>query len=316
MSWNFALAASRSGVPGYTPYDARDLYDAMQKILGVLRARYDVQPTSVSFLGASLGALEGAYLSVIDEAEGKIGIQKYLLINPPIDLEYAVARIDGWAALTKKFGKEKAALLRGKALSIVEPLSNERRDDPVIFERLVRDFSGFTTEEQQYLIAAAAEIALPELIYVTQVLDDQHVLQAAPDEQRTRLEEAREVTLMDYIVKIAMPRWRLEDRAPRADLAEVSRRASLAAVVEDLRANPRVHILHNADDLLSERGQIEALKQTMGDRMTLYPYGGHLGNLWYFQNKNYLLTFFGRYLGTLMAAGSSAAGIAAVSEGR
>ncbi len=28
MSWNFALAASRSGAPGYSPEDARDLYEA------------------------------------------------------------------------------------------------------------------------------------------------------------------------------------------------------------------------------------------------------------------------------------------------
>jgi hypothetical protein len=40
MSWNFALAASRSGAPGYSPEDARDLYEAMQKTLAILRTRY------------------------------------------------------------------------------------------------------------------------------------------------------------------------------------------------------------------------------------------------------------------------------------
>jgi hypothetical protein len=33
MSWNFALAASRSGAPGYAPEDARDLYEAMQNTM-------------------------------------------------------------------------------------------------------------------------------------------------------------------------------------------------------------------------------------------------------------------------------------------
>jgi len=94
MSWNFALAASRSGAPGYAPEDARDLYEAMQKTLSVLRARYNVQITGISFLGASLGALEGAYLSVIDAEERKIGIEKYLLVNPPLDLSYALRRVD------------------------------------------------------------------------------------------------------------------------------------------------------------------------------------------------------------------------------
>ena len=66
MSWNFALAASRTGAPGYAPADSRDLYAAMQKTLETLKSQYRVQVTRVDFMGASLGALEGAYLSVID----------------------------------------------------------------------------------------------------------------------------------------------------------------------------------------------------------------------------------------------------------
>ena len=39
-----------------------------------------------------MGALEGAHLSVIDADEKKIGIAKYLLVNPPLDLAYAVKK--------------------------------------------------------------------------------------------------------------------------------------------------------------------------------------------------------------------------------
>ena len=37
---------------------------------------------------------------------------------------------------------------------------------------------------------------------------------------------------------------------------------------------------------------IEALKEALGDQVTLYPYGGHLGNLWYPENKEYALRYF------------------------
>src|SRR5262249_14379746 len=56
MTWMFALGASGSGVPGYTPADARDLYGAMQETLNALRTRYGVKITGVRFMGASLGA--------------------------------------------------------------------------------------------------------------------------------------------------------------------------------------------------------------------------------------------------------------------
>jgi len=55
----------------------------MQRTLEVLRTRYNVTTTGIKFIGASLGALEGAYLSVIDAEERKIGIDRYLLVNPP-----------------------------------------------------------------------------------------------------------------------------------------------------------------------------------------------------------------------------------------
>src|SRR5262249_38200139 len=108
MTWNFALAASRSGAPGYAPDDARDLYEAMQKTLPVLKSQHDVRVTRVHFLGASLGALQGAYVSVIDAEEQKIGIERYLLINPQLDLYAAHKRTDEWLALRAKLDPQQA----------------------------------------------------------------------------------------------------------------------------------------------------------------------------------------------------------------
>jgi len=72
----------------------------------------------------------------------------------------------------------------------------------------------------------------------------------------------------------------------------LNERGSLAAILDRLVGNPRVHIMHNADDILVERGAVEELKEIMGEQMTVYPYGGHLGNLWYAQNQEDILRFF------------------------
>src|SRR5262245_55777713 len=141
MHWNFALAASRSGVPGYVPDDARDLYGLMQKTLDVLRERHGLRITSISFMGASLGALDGAYLSVIDDDRRRIGIQKYLLVNPPPDLAYALGKLETWGGLERAFGPERSDRLRGRALAVVEAYSNEKRDDSAAIARLARRFS-------------------------------------------------------------------------------------------------------------------------------------------------------------------------------
>jgi len=292
MSWNFALAASRSGAPGYAPEDARDLYEAMQKTLGMVRARYSLEITGISFLGASLGALEGAHLSLIDAEERKIGIQKYLLVNPPVDLEYALKKVDEWDARQDKFGRAKSKGLLAKAIAIVESFSKEKRDDPAVFDRLAKAFAGFTTEELQFLIAEDLQILLPELVYVTQAIHDQNVLKAPKDQWRRRLEEAKNVTFLDYTEKVALPVWRLQAGEPQADLESFTQRGSLTPILDRLRGNSKVHIMHNADDFFADRKSIEELKEALGDQVTLYPYGGHLGNLWYPENKEYVLKFF------------------------
>jgi hypothetical protein len=292
MSWNFALSANRRGAPGYAPEDAWDLYEVMQKTLTVLRDRHDVKTTAINFMAVSLGGLEGAYLSVIDADEKKIGIDKFLLVNPPVDLAYAVKKIDQWNALASKFGREKSQDIVSKAVAIVESFSDVRRDNPAVFDRLAKKFAGFTTEELQFLIAVNLQSQLPELVYVTQVMHDQKVLTAPKDDMRKRMEEAKSFTFTDYNEKIAVPLWQKQAGNTDADLEKFTQGGSLARIVARLRGNPKVQIMHNADDFMAERKTIEALKEALGDQVMLYPYGGHLGNLWYPENKEYALRYF------------------------
>ena len=292
MTWNFALAASRSGAPGYPPEDARDLYTAMQATLAHLRSRYDVRTTDVSFMGVSLGALEGAYVSVLDSEERAIGIDRYLLVNPPVDLAYALERIDEWDMLGQRFGRDKSERLVAKALDIVESFSTERGDDPAVFDRMSRDVAAFTTEELQFLIAQDVRLVLPELAYVTQVINAIGNGRTK-DEARRSLQDARNMSYREYRERIALPVWRRQAGEPEASAEAFARRGSLPPIVDRLRANPKVHIVHNADDVFVDRNALEDLKQALGDQVTLYPHGGHLGNLWYADNKDDALRFLG-----------------------
>lgn len=289
MSWNFALAASRSGAPGYTPDDARDLYGAMQRVLSVLQSSQKVKATRITFLGLSLGALEGAYLALLDGEQGKIGIARYVLVNPPLDVYSVLKQLDEWDALKEKLGPARAQELQAKAMAIGEAFAQQRRDDAAAFDSLAKGFSAFSREELKFLIAEYLQTAVPELVTVTQAIHDQGVLPAPPDQVRKRLQEAKGMTFTDYCEKIAVPIWRAQRGEPDATMETFTQRGSLAAITDRLKGNPRVFILHNADDFLADRASIEKLKQGLGDQVTIYPYGGHLGNLWYPPNKAYVL---------------------------
>ena len=292
MSWNFALAASRSGAPGYVPEDARDLYVAMQKTLEVLKTRSGLRITRIGFMGVSLGALEGAYLSVLDAKEGKLGIEKYLLANPPADLTFAVKKLDEMDALREKFGRAKSEGIMLKAMAVAEPFTEERREHPD-FGKLVKGFAVFTNEELQFLIAGYLELVLPELVYVSEVIQEHNAGKVTPPEARKRIQDARSFTFSEYSEKIGWPAWKAQTGQPQADLETFTRQGSLAPILGDLRGNPRVYIVHNADDFLADGKSLDELREAMGSRMMVYPYGGHLGNLWYPPTRDYVLGIFG-----------------------
>jgi len=159
----------------------------------------------------------------------------------------------------------------------------------VVFDRAAKKFAGFTAEELQFLISADLQTLLPELVYVTQVIHDQKILTAAQGQLRKRLRQANDLTFMDYNEKIAVPIWRLQTGELEADVESFMKRGSLAPILDRLRGNSKVQIMHNADDILTDRKSIAELKEALGDQVTLYPYGGHLGNLWYPVNKESML---------------------------
>ncbi len=292
MSWNFALAASRSGAPGFVPEDARDLYIVMQKTLEVLKTRRSLRITRIDFMGVSLGALEGAYVSVLDAKEGKLGIERYLLANPPADLTFAIKKLDDMDALREKFGRAKSEGIMLKAMAVAEPFTEERREHPD-FGKLVKGFAVFTNEELQFLIAGYLELVLPELVYVSEVIQEHNAGKVTSSEARKRIHDAKSFTFSEYSEKIGVPVWRAQTGQPQADLETFTRQGSLAPILDDLRGNPRVYIIHNADDFLSDGKSLDELKEAMGSRMMMYPYGGHLGNLWYAPTRDYVLGIFG-----------------------
>jgi hypothetical protein len=50
--------------------------------------------------------------------------------------------------------------------------------------------------------------------------------------------------------------------------------------------------MHNRDDFLVSSADLDYLEGLLGDRAKIYPYGGHMGNLWYSQNRKDIVSIF------------------------
>lgn len=72
----------------------------------------------------------------------------------------------------------------------------------------------------------------------------------------------------------------------------MSQASSLYALEDYLSATNKIGVMHNADDIILGTGDLGFLKEHFAERLTLYPYGGHLGNLDYRDNGADILEFF------------------------
>ena len=90
-SYDFMSAASRNATPGLSRQDAEDLYRVMMAV----RAQHPKLAVSEYHLtGYSLGALNAAFVSELDERLRSFNFKRVLLLNPPVNLYTSVTNLD------------------------------------------------------------------------------------------------------------------------------------------------------------------------------------------------------------------------------
>jgi hypothetical protein len=260
FNWNFTLTASSSGLPGVTDEDAADIYNVMKATLAAVKEQYGIAVTRIGAVGFSLGALQLAYISEIDRLEGSLNIERFLLINPPIELETAVDKIS--ALNPANLGLEAKTAQRLIAYAFGWGLNAWQLDinDPAYFADPDTRFK-VNQRGLQFLIGYAMQLMVDQVISVGETLNRRDLL-VEPKPLATELlgaAKGQKYTFGQYMNELVLPIW-----AERLD----------------------------TDDFIVTPEQIQQMQQALGDRMTVYPLGGHLGNLWFEPNKQHIRDVF------------------------
>lgn len=292
MTWNFALAGSTSGLPGVKDRDVDDLYKVMSLALDEIKREYSAEVTKIGFLGISMGGLDGAYVSALDAREHTIRINRFLLINPPVDLFYAGQVVDELYGEGKDWSKERKDILVGRAIDVFLEFYGERRSPedksflPDLQQRLP-----LSEPERRFLIGYDLRHLVGDIVYVSQLIQDRGVLKTTLTKsgRSARLNEAASFSVHDYIQELLIPEY-AERTGRQTSLDELGMRSSLRSLA--LGSDPRVYIMHNADDFLVSPAHLAFLRETFGSRFRLYPRGGHVGNIWYPDNREAILATF------------------------
>jgi pimeloyl-ACP methyl ester carboxylesterase len=291
--FSFALAASQSGVPGITRADAADLHEVIEQALKKAKKRSGFSFPRLGLMGVSMGALEAAYLAELDSKRKIFNFKRTLLVNPPVDPLASGASIDALfregSALTeaaRKSLRERVVLFGSKALMMMNIKA------PGYFDGIEQRLPT-TLAERKFLIGSSMTDFLQALIFATQQVQDLGILRSPPatDKPDARLAESAEFSYREYLDLILLPT--LSGAAGRKlTFAELKGDVLMQGVEAHLRSDRRVFLMHNQDDFIVNRAELDYLRSIFGDRFTLYPHGGHVGNIWYPENLEKILNTF------------------------
>jgi hypothetical protein len=286
--WNFLVSSSKSGLPGVTSEDAQDMHKVLELVIGKIKAEHKPQIGQIGVIGFGFGGLLAAHISSIEKRENKLNISRYLLVNPIVNALNAITEIETRTAIALDLGMPRVQQIKSKAFAFVMDTFDAKNDvnNPNYFLDLDKKFI-LSDREYKFLSGAIMRMSFGDTIFASQLIKDLGVLKQpfSRNKRNARQKEADDLGLVGYIKQIFMPEF-----AKKYKPIDLLKRVNFNYVREDVKNNPNIFLMHNADDILIDRDQLEYLQQVFTpERMKIYPTGGHLGNLWFKQNQDDIL---------------------------
>jgi len=271
----FMEHASTAAVPGYLPVDGHDLHVALTQIDARMEALYPGRLGAKNLLGYSMGAQETLYVAATGPTnrEPLVRFDRYVAISPPVRLMPGVNQLDeDYRAPLAWPAAERTANIENTLLKVAA-LSRDKLTPQTTLP--------FSAIESRFLIGLVFRFTLRDTIYSSQRRINQGVLHHALQDFRRDpvYQEILQYSYQDYFDRFVVPYYR--SRGLASPVAEtVEKAGDLQSYAAALRTNPSLHIIVNQNDFLLSNEDLTWLQTTFpAERLTVFPQGGHLGNL-------------------------------------
>lgn len=266
-NYEFIQNALSAPLPGHTPSDVRDYHVALTAVDKYLRRKYPKRIGKSALMGYSMGGFFTLHLAVTNEP-GMVSFDRYVALCTPVRLLHGVERLDSFyeAALDWP-AAERTAEIENTLRKVVQLTKQAAQLDPT------RPLP-FSAQEARFLVGMVFKLTLRDMIFNSQRREDLGILQE-PLNQHRREEVYREIlqySFEDYLKKFVAAHYKFE--SPE----EFAKTAALRAHESALKEAGKVRIIENANDILIDEGDVEWLRATFGERLQLFPRGGHCGN--------------------------------------
>ena len=279
----FIVSASSTGVAGDLMQDGHDLYRAMQEILEHLPRRVHI--THIDVLGYSLGGTHAAIVKSIDSVEGKLKIERAVMINPPVSLFASVGRLDRLFTASIGPGDQAVELLYRRLYAQIANLYRAS-DRLELDENFLYGAAGATLKTDADFSAAIAltfRLQLIDMFFIgdlyakTGVITDAKHPPRVGDSLADIQRDLRARPFADYFTGVFAPYY-LKQR-PEATSASLIASNRLDIIGNALRSDANYYAQTTRNDLILNQREFAWLKETLGSRLAVYDQGGHLGEI-------------------------------------
>lgn len=261
FQWQFLKSMPKDYRPGLPSQDTEYLKLVTTKIINKLEDKYNCKFDNKVVIGTSFGAMTTLFMAEKESKENTLNISKYIAINPPIELIYAMHQIDNntaqWHQNPNNL-KERVALTATKVLNL---LQNDKMDKSKI------NSLPFSEEEAKFITGFIMHQKLSDLIYTIEM---QRNNQISHSELYSQI---RGMNYQEYAKKYLL-------QGDVKDIDALSKETSLFQISDFLKNNNNYIIYHTLDDYLVNKEQLSSLKNCCKDNIILLNNGSHLGFLY------------------------------------
>lgn len=293
MNTNSMVSLSFNKMPGILMNDGVDLYRGMRKIQSILEKKAKI--SDYYLMGYSLGATHSAIISYIDDKEKDFNFKRVFMVNPAVNLYTSATLLDNM--LDKAINGDINNLFNRIDTIIdnfsVSGVGKNLLEDDINYKDLIEKLQ-ITEKDLKAGIGLIFRMNAIDVNFLSDYANDMKIYSDKKIEKYENMgvyfKKINFADFGDYVEKVAVPYYKKEYGSSMT--TEKLKELSDLKVIEDyLRKEDKIMVVTNRDELILTKENIKYLKDVFKGRIIVYPYGGHCGNMYYYENVKNMLNF-------------------------